>query len=59
MCYDAFHSVHNSNSSKSQAYLALTEQEQSEPVDKEQSRMNNRKHQHDIKVGKHADADDD
>ena len=23
MCYDAFHSVHNSNSSKSQAYLAL------------------------------------
>ena len=42
MCYDAFHSVHNSNnsnSSKSQAYLALTEQEQSEPVDKEQSRI--------------------
>ena len=27
------------NSSKSQAYLALTEQEQSEPVDKEQSRI--------------------
>ena len=27
------------DSSKSQAYLALTEQEQSEPVDKEQSRI--------------------
>ena len=42
MCYDTFDSVHttnNSNSSKSQAYLALTEQEQSEPVDKEQSRI--------------------
>ena len=39
MCYDAFHSAHNSNSSKYQAYLALTEQEQSEPVDKEQSRI--------------------
>ena len=42
MCYDAFYSAHNSNSSnssKSQAYLALTEQEQSEPVDKEQSRI--------------------
>ena len=42
MCYDTFHSVHNTNnsySSKSQAYLALTEQEQSEPVDKEQSRI--------------------
>ena len=36
MCYDTFHRVHNS---KSQAYLALTEQQQSEPVDKEQSRI--------------------
>ena len=36
MCCDTFHSVHNS---KFQAYLALTEQQQSEPVDKEQSRI--------------------
>ena len=36
MCYDTFHSVHNS---KYQAYLALTSQLQSEPVDKEQSRI--------------------
>ena len=36
MCYDTFHSVHNS---KSQAYLALTAQQQLEPVDKEQSRI--------------------
>ena len=44
MCYDAFHIVHNSNSSKSQAYLALTEQEQSEPVDKEQSQITRPSH---------------
>ena len=44
MCYDAFHSVHNSNnsnSSKSQAYLALTEQEQSEPVVERSSILSN------------------
>ena len=49
MCNDAFHSVHNSNSSKSQAYLALTEQEQSEPVDKEQSRIVTRPRHHALK----------
>ena len=41
MCYDTFHSVHNSRSQAYlfQAYLALTAQQQSEPVDMEQSRI--------------------